>query len=378
MILTAFRLCRDRHTEHDSFGHVRPVLSLNQIIPTYFPSLGCPIELNSIKIKTNIVKIVEYYNRNRGRIIVERLCWRFGTALYPYKARFIHIDKPDTRYDADLLFLPNLAMIHRTLTNNHITFTSPIQYYFNSTSPPWHRNHNHEYLSYLNNKYKDWIGRFAYAHDCWADTERFVNTFDDCTYKDDSEDKFKTFHLPKPPTLDPFTLNNNSLPISTRNIIFENISCNMFDVSPPVELVINHPDKTIYSPKINRTTIGALEQIALQYSDLSLEYILSGGGAVVSCKENYLVSRYRDRVIIDVEKDCRWIVVNEVLETLYHKFHDARIVSDIKVTFVMTYGEEALIEVFEYYTNECLGVVHFDMAMLVLCVPSIAAAADPF
>lgn len=377
MILTAFRLRRDRHTERDSFGYTRSVTGKMREMLPYAPEVGCPIE-TPLVVKTNLVKMVEHYDRKNGPVVVERLCWMFGTELYPFKARYLHLNKDHITGDSDLLFLQNMKTIHQNLTRNHIVFSSAIQCHFETCIAPWHGIDLRDYVSYLKNRYGDWIGSFAYSREsCWEDAGRFIRMFDEGYAPCQAENFFKEYVIPKPPIRDPFTLNNHASPLSARGLVFEKPLSNPFDTSAPNEIVIDHPEKTLYSPEAGYASIAALEQISLQYSDLSLEYILSGT-AFVSCKENYRVSRYRDRKVYDADVDCRWVIFTDVLPALSHEYPDVRFIHDIRVTFLMTYGEEVLIEVFDVYTNECLGAVHFDLAMLALCAPTIAASSDPF
>lgn len=374
MLIAAFRLNRDRHTEKDAFGFTRTVTGWTEQYRTHLPILGCPIE-TPITLKTKLVKLIEFYNRSLGRIVVERICWMFGTSLYPYKVRFIHLDSPHHANDVDILLLQNMTIIHRNLTHNNVQFSSPVQYLFDTASAPWHNNHQHEFLAYLNSKYRYWVDYFAHGHDRWKDTERFVDSFDSASVQDNLENYFKEFILPRVPILDPLTLNYHTKPLDTRNLVFEKSAIVPFDVTEPIELTINHPIKTLYSPKINPNAINIFDQLTAQYSDLSFEYILSGM-AIIDIKENYKISRYKEMLYIDAEKDVTWLIINVVFDIILHHFNDRRLFSDVRVCFILTYGEEALIEFYTYETNDCIGAVHIDLAMLALCGTNIAAASD--
>lgn len=378
MLLAAFRLSRDKHTERDSFGYTRQRISkIRQEPSVYSPLLGCSIEIPTT-IKSNIVKMVELYNRQFGVVVVERLGWMFGKDIYPYKARYINIDKTHSGSDVDILFLDNMTKIHKNLSGTHCSFYSPIQYHVNSQAQPWHNNHAHGNLNCLADKYRNWMGSFAYAHDHWGDTERFIDHFDNGPVPFNVENLFKDFILPRPPIRDPFTIHNHNKPISAYHLSLEKGLLKPFDVTPPQELTINHPEKTIYSPKVSQMTIDNLDQIALQFSDVNFEYILSGT-TIASVKQNYLISRYRNTILenVDADRDCRWVIIS-VFEIIYREFPNIKLFDEVRVNFVMSYGEEVLIEFFDYTTNECLGAIHFDLAMLSLCALCIAVGVDPF
>lgn len=373
MILTAFRLRRDMNTERETFGYTRPAWERSRFL-SYTPSVGCPIEVPST-IKTDIVKMVEYYDDPRGPVVVERLCWKFGKSLHPYKVRYISLGK--NYADRDILLLQNLKTIHDKISGCYVSFASPIKYYFDSMVAPWYKQDIYEYTSYLYGKYQEWIESFAYSQDGWGDTEQFIDLFDNGHANACSEDHFRHFMLPKPMIRDPYTFNTHASSFSAGSLAFERPMGNPFDTSPAPELVVRHPAHTLYSPKEAHGAIASLEQAATQYTDMNLEYILSGT-VVVSVTERLCVSRYRDVKFHNAETDVRWVIINDVLRTLYLRNPDRRFMDDLRVTFVMSYGEEALVEVFTLDTNECLGAIHFDLAMLAMCTPSLAVETAPF
>lgn len=374
MILTAFSLRRNINTERDTYGYRLPAWGqISKLLPVS-PILGCPIESPST-IRTNIIKMVEYYHRNQNPVIAERLCWKFGKDLYPYKVR--HLSLGSVYMDKDILFLQNLKSIHDRLSGNSIHLASPVSYYFDTRVAPWYDTELYRYTSYLYQKYRNWIETFAYAQDSWDETDRFIRYFDDGLTESCSEAHFEQFVLPTPMIQDPYTMNNFARPLTTGGLAFERPLGNPFDTSEPHELVIHHPEKTLYSPREAHRAIRSLDQVAMQYTDVNLEYILSGM-AVISVTEKYCVSRYRDVKFHNAETDIRWVVLIDVLDVLYQKTRDLRLFDDIRVTFEMSYGEEVLIEVYHLINNECLCAVHFDLAMISLCVPGLAVDAGPF
>jgi hypothetical protein len=373
MILNAFPLYRDRCTEKDSFGYTRQAWGrAGQVFP-FVPTLGCPIEI-ATTLRPNIVKMVEFYNRRCGPVVVERLCWMFGKSIYPYKARYIHL--ADENRDVDILFLRNLKTIHGQLTGNDVTFSSPIKYHLETFVPSWRHQYKedspHRTLAYFHRKYVEWIDGFAYAQDDWEDARKFVESIDNGNSTVCDEDYFAHFVLAKPTIHDPFSLNNHSRPLRAGGLAFEKPSGNPFDTTRPEPLSIPRPERTLFSPKSGHNAIVLFDQIALQYTDVNLEYILSGT-AVVSIKENYRVSRYRNELVRNPDLDCKWVIVNDILPMVFSINRDYRVTGDIRVNFILTYGEEVLVEVIDLHTNDYLGAVHFDLAMLALCAPNIAA-----
>ena len=374
MILTAFRLRRDRNTERESFGYTR-LSSHIENIPTYSPMLGCPIEIPTI-LKTNIIKIVEYYNRSTGPVVVERLCWKFGSSLYPFKARFISLQH--TRHDTDLLFLKNMGTIHEKLTGNQVSFSSALEWHFNTyhSLNQWFPNFSYEYLEYLTQKYGDYINKFSYLSDDWNAAKKFMRLLDDDLNYDYVENQFTHVILPKPTIQDPFTQNNSSTFLHTRGLAFENCYYKPFDVSQPQEIEIKHPEKTLYSPKECHGILKDLHHIASEYTDLNLEYILSGT-VTISKNHKLCVNRYGVSQTQDLSSMFR-LILPEILVVLHYYYPDIRLVGDVRISVEMTYGDESLIEVYDATTNDFLGGIHFDLAMLSLCAPNIAVTVDPF
>ena len=344
------------------------VINFTNTTTGYTPTLGCPIEAPTT-IKVNVVKLIEYYERPNGPIVIERLCWKFGTQLFPYKARYINLDREYD--DRDILFLQNVKAVQDKISGHSINFSSPIKYYFDTTIAPWYDPELNRFVSYLYQKYQNWIDAYAYSQDKWDETEKFMSMLDSRGKMEGDEERFKHFILPNPTLHDPYTINNYARSLNTRDLVFEKPLGNLFDTSHPTELIINHPDKTLYSPREAHGAIVSLEQIASQYTDVNLEYILSGA-AVIKVVEKYCVSRYRDKLFHNIEIDVRWIIINDVISLLYYKTNNIKFMEEIRVSFIMSYGEEVLIEVYHLNTNEHLGSIHFDLAMLALCVPNIA------
>lgn len=384
MILNAIRLHRDRITERDTFGYTRPVWDQMRYLAHKTPTLGCPIESDR-PIQNRIIKLIEHYVREEGEFVVERFCWHQDRSLYPFRARYIHLNaKPmptsgDTRlYDAldnNIMFLPNLQEIHRLQSGIAPSMMSSLQYYLNTSPPPFHHSSAYEYLMNIRHRYAGWIDGFGWMCDDWNAANEFVESF-----RYDSRFVYDEYHfrlavLPKPKFLDPFSINAHARALSTREISPVESSMRMFDLSEAPPLEIKHPEHTHFSPAGCHPALACIEQIYRHYTDLKVEYILQNNEFRAK-HVHHRVNRYRNVPAEQSVDDVRWTICNDLLPWLRTRTNDIndrlRFVDDIRVVFTLSFGEEVLFETFDNRTGDFLGAIHFDLAMLSLCASDIA------
>ena len=384
MILNAIRLHRDRVTERDTFGYTRPVWNQMRYLAHKTPTLGCPIESDR-PIQNRIIKLVEHYVREEGEFIIERFCWHQNRLLYPFRARYIHLDSTpiltsdDTRlYDAldnNIMFLPNLQVIHRLQSGLDVSMMSSLQYHLNTAPSPYYYNTAHEYLMDLRHRYAGWIDGFGWMCDDWSASDEFVDSFRDSSNFVYDEYHFRLAVLPKPKFLDPFSIDAHARALSTREINPVESSLRMFDLAEAPPLEIKHPDRTYFSPAGCHPALACIEQIYRHYTDLKIEYILQGNDFLAK-HVHYRVNRYRNVPPEQTVDDVRWTICNDLLPWLRSRTNDInermRYVGDVRVVFTLSFGEEALFEAFDNRTGDLLGAIHFDLAMLSLCAPDVA------
>jgi len=367
MILTAFPLDRDSFTKNQAFGYERPLWSgTKQPFPHFSPKLGCPIEIPT-SINTDLVKIVELYNRNEP-VVIERLAWRFDNQLYPFRAKYI---RPYDMMDADdaMLFLPNIGTIHKKITGLDIAITSPLEFYLEQASrmDPRTLSAKQVYLNEICHNYRMEIDGLAAQQVNTLALKDFLAILD-CDNPMGSEQ----FVIPKLAILDPLSMTFINRPLDARNVRFPGSGCNPFDTSSAKAVSIHHPEVTQYSPSQYHNVARSCDDISQQYSDVKLEYILSPCGYIMDQVTHMLVCRYLEQPNECLVTHYCASVVIDVHQTACREHPKWEEESHI-VTLDITYGDEALIEIYTLDRQHCLFALHLDLAMIALCSADVIA-----
>ena len=369
MLLAMIPLARDGYTESPSFGYERSLWPPGtHLYQHHAPNLGCPIGIET-KLVKNLVKLIELHPRHNGFVIAERLAWRFGNSLYPFRVKYIQ-DKMDIRCEEPLLFLSNMGAIHRKLTHLDVSFSSPLRFYL-ETVP---------LASLANPISRDYVKSVCNDHHMGIDDTAAQET-DRLALKDfltclDTEYPygFERFVLPKASVEESVSHLFHSAPLQARNLLLMGTGNNPFDTtaSPPIE--ISHPEVTIYSRKSYHDVAMLCDLVSSYYTDVKLEYILSERG-IVEKEIHHIISRYFERTrpnLVSVLHHCTTIAV-DVVSIASHRHPEWRsLYRELIITVEISYGDEALIEI---YTPDrvCLFAVHLDLAMIALCASGVIA-----
>jgi len=365
MFLTAFRLARDHHTEGQSFGYQRAFWPDETRVSHYTPPLGCPLEVDT-RLVTKMIKMIECYHRAEGLVVVERLSWDFQGRIYPYRAKYIYHEKRG--YTApSFLFLPNMGTIHRGLTGIDTIFASPLQYYLNTRAQePWHNPESRDAIFDVYDSHRKAID--GLAGQAMLD---LLETLDHEYPRDVIETTMQNF-IPRLPIAEPISGTSWYGPIRMRDIALGRPTLNPFDTSPVGELVIHHPEVTLYSPPECHSIAAICEEINQDYTDVKIEYILSEGQTANQCV-HHMVSRYRANPSPELLlHNCTHIAVDAwcIARARCTTGHFPK---TIILLFQLSYGDEALIEIFTIDRRHCLCVIHIDLALLALCASSVIA-----
>lgn len=366
MILAAFQLYRDFHTENQTFGYLRSWSHIFRLYDQSKPDLGFPIEL-PVKITTQLVKIVEFYHREED-VVIERLAWRFGNDIYPFRLKYFRDDTKDY-YTDPLIFLPNLGTIHQKITGLDVSFMSPLNYCLNVEN---HKSlldpRNVNYLSYLRDNFQTTFEEISSQETDYTALRDFLSFLDS-----DRLIGIEQFFGPKLSVMEPISRQFLNKPLRSRNILFSGSGDNFFDTTPAQPLTISHPDITFYSPQQYHTIARTCEYLSAYYTDIKLEYILSER-TIIGRIAHHVVSRYFSRYQtaiaehycddIIIQFGCRAELEHPEWNTLY---------SEKVIVFQLTYGDEALIEVYTIDKKTCLFAVHLDLAMISLCSSGVIA-----
>lgn len=379
MILSAFRLARDPRTEGQTFGYQRPFWPDGAKIYHHFtPMLGQPLEVETTLV-TNLVKMVECYQREFGMVVVERLAWAFGGQLYPYRIKYVRTAQRGY-LDDPILFLPNMSTIHRKLTGLDVSFASPLQYYLNSgATDPWGNAHDPWYqptrsgpIMEIYDRHRNAIDGLATQDTDWKSMRDFLGTLDHERSAENLERHFANDCVPKMPILDPISQQSWCRPLRSRDLAFDRPLGNPYDTTPVAELVIEHPAVTRYSPQDCHRHAMTCEEIAQEYTDIKLEYILSER-RIADRTIHHMVSRYRDNpnTRLSIHR-CDWLIL-DVLSTALGQSDVTPLLDNVVVSLQLTYGDEVLIEIYTPDKKHCLYAVHLDLALLALCASSVVA-----
>ena len=365
MILSAFPLHRDVNTEGQTFGYERSLWpGTSYAHSAVVPRLGLPIEAET-RIIRQLVKIICLLTPD-GKTIAEYLAWRIDSHLYPYRVRYI---KEGAIQREPILLLRNMKDIHKRLSGIDVMFVSPMEYYLNHVTFDTRRNPifcDHTKDVYA--KYRDVIDGLAHQEIDRTCLRDFISCLD-VERLDGGVDIF----LPKMIHPDQYTTRFITGPIRTQNVRM-GIGCgNPFDTSQPCVLDIKHPEVTVYSPKKYHVVSSMLDWISGECTDFKIEYILSDG-VLDDHRIHHLVSRYgiSNAVVFFTHK-----MESVALEVLYIQrklLHKHR--GDVSIVLELTYGEEALIEIYTRDRKNCLSAVHLDIAMIALSSADVIPLVD--
>jgi hypothetical protein len=366
MLLTAFRLARDPHTEGHSFGYMRTLWPVNlRHQQTYTPDLGCPIELPTI-LSTHLIKMVELYGSNRDPVIIERLAWQIGTDLYPYRIKYFRYQE-QYRPDSAVIFPLNINRIHSQLTGIDPAVTSPLDYYLHQyvfIDPYGNTEFRHE-IATLCNRFRNSLSGYSEQNADPRALLEFLASLDDGRLEENV--RFVTPNIVVP---DPISHRFLDRHLPMRNIHFA--TTNPFDTSEVDPLTIHHPEVTVYSPPEFHWVAQICEQVRLEYTDVSMEFIVSDPGLLSDQKINYQISRYLDKnhgmmALHDITK----IVVDTYLIARAQRPSWIRSSNDYIVTLDISFGDEVLICIFTMDRTQCVFAVHLDLAMIALCASDV-------
>lgn len=358
MIIAAFQLNRDNHTKGSSFGYERPLWpGGSRPHALYEPKLGCPIEIET-RIDPHLVKIVEYYKHSG--VVAEHLTWRFGNAIYPFRVRYIGNKVLNNR--EPLLFLPNVGRIHRALTGIDVNLSSPLRFFIDTVNFSYQLDHDtHSYLHGLQNH--NTINNII-EQDPEVKTLKSVLMAFDNNYILGLEN----FISSSPCAVETFSRHFFDQYIQARSVCVHKLG-NPFDTTPPEAIEIKHPEVTVYSPKQFHDVAKSCELLSRHYSDAKVRYILSPVEGVLSREVIYLVSRYGNHDSLEGNYYL-YDVAASVAGIVSHKWgRDEPIV----LTVELSYGDEALIEVYTLDCKSCIFAVHLDLAMISLCSSGVIA-----
>lgn len=367
MILTAFKLERDRHTATESFGYERQLWP-GHVGVSHYPKLGCPIADVGVPLRTNVVKIVELYDREE-MVVVERLAWRVGRLLYPYRAKYIRPVTQDYQ-DDPILFLANMSAIHRQLSRIDVRFVSPLAYCLESVVDAVAGAPAARYMLDVQARHRDALETFAPQETDIINLRDFMLAAEnDCFYKVGRSGQVlpsEDLIMARPPVAEPMAARFAARPLSASAIAPGGVGNNPFDTSEVPAIEIRHPVVTRYSPEDHHPVARMCDQLSYQYSDVEIEYILSGR-EVRGHQVNHLVSRYHDATN-DAVSYCQMII--ETAADIAFKRCVGRVVH---ARFQLTYGDEVLIEFYTPDRAHCLVAVHLDLAMIALCASGVIA-----
>ena len=369
MLLAAIPLARDSHTEGDSFGYERSLWpDGTRPYQHHTPRLGCPIGIET-KLTRRLVKLVELHRRQGMFVVAERLAWRFGDSLYPFRVKYVR-ETADARCEEPLLFLSNMGAIHRKLTHLDISFSSPVRFYLENVFLASLENViSRDYVTGICNEHRLTIDDTATQETDRLALRDFLTCLDtDYPYG------FEKFVLPKFTIDDPVSRLFHSEPMRARNMLLIGTGNNPFNTAPAAPIEISHPEVTIYSRKAFHDVAMLCELVSSCYTDVKLEYILSERG-IMEYALHHAVSRYFERTRLDlvaVRHHCTTIAVDVVsIATSQHPEWRTRY-RGLFVTVEITYGDEALISV-NTTDRVCLFAVHLDLAMISLCASGVIA-----
>ncbi|CAK9253462.1 unnamed protein product [Sphagnum jensenii] len=388
MILTVFRLMRDRIPPTQTIGYQRPFWNdpCALVLSRTSPPLGLPLEpLTTFNPK--LFKIIEYYPDNQNRVVVERLCWAFNNLLYPYRAKYIGLDITSGSFrpyfqEKSILFLPHLSAIYRKLTGCDVLFSSPLSYCLQNHYPNQMFN-PHNAINELIYEHRVPLTGLAEQDPVGVlpqDMIHFNDLLDNDAPYNELEKLFTEKIVPKLPYNDELSGRFWDRPLSLNGLDCVRPHTQPFDVGPPNPLWIQHPEVTVYSPECYHQISGAFEDISYYCTDLNLEYISSNNKiGKFEPVVYYLVSRYRSQLIQeDIVKLC-FGVVTKVLEFSGLVGRDTwgpyrnTLPHPVTVSITMSYGDEVLIEIYTANRARCLYAVHLDLALLALTSSNVIA-----
>jgi hypothetical protein len=371
MILAAFRLERDRLTSSQSFGYERQLWPGRRLpFQQFTTKLGCPIEIGTT-LTASIVKIIELYNREEP-IVIERLAWQFGNQLYPYRVKYIRLC--DTMQSEEpMLFLPNIGTIHKKLTGLDIDIISPLEFYLDravTIDPRIIPSSIQTYIHSLCHKHRLAIDGLAPQQTDPLTLRDFLTVLD-C----ENPFGFEQFVMPKLAINDPISIPFINRSLDARHLFSPGAGGNPFDTSAVGPIQINHPEVTLCSPLEYHSIAVDCDTVSQQYSDVKLKYILSFSEGILDCITQHLVCRYVDTPNEElIAHYCASIVINVHGSACAQ--HPEWIEDNHIVTLEITYGDEALIEIYTIDHKCCLFALHLDLAMIALCcadvIPQVA------
>ena len=385
MITAAIPLTRDAVTRRPTFGYEgysSKRTTVHEPLPGFILGLGDP----NTTVKPNLVKLVEMYAKGDEPIFVERLCYKSGRDLFPYHAKFITRRPED---DISIVFAGNIEKAISGIIRLPVSTMTPGGYMLQTTCRPHDMRYPYTSEGYdaVSHEYK----RAPNLVDCVAnantDWHEVVEALDRVIwdhhglihYGNRSYVNPNIYDVLRPtlPVLDPMTMThfNRSIPSSYYSITGSGTKYS--DVSPARPITIPEPDKTVYTQKEYHEVLKLLTEVKL--TDVSIGYILSNVSHILDRDIKIMVDRYHrshldEKVDFDISSEvgkCDAIIKMAALIT-WQTLGLPTMYEDVFAVLTITYGDEALIEFYEYETNHIIHACHFDMALAALCSHSVA------
>ena len=386
MIIGMVELDRDFHLRPTTIGHLDSVILRMAVDDQYDHQHRCQTHgtwkvhygaqiARDTPIPTNFVKLVEHYTINRQDLFVERLCYKSKRGVIPYKIKQLYATTSQFYngiYNVGLV--KNIESIHHLL-GSPTSLATPISVFVNGILP--------DIRSGLSNEHKETI-RSAY-HRCQpvmdaiaTDDKSWVSSlYRLCDYDRDRTsandwciDDYVLSHLrPNMSTYDEITARSFVGGITYRQLeTAARYKLPYVDLGQPRTIQID-PGKTICNPPSAQEIAECLNNIG--YTDICLEYILSNCG-VADTISDVRYDRYRRDLHVESEnqriRELIDVCLSAAIDILADKGYKAPLLyTDIRFRLIKTFGEEALIEIFDDATKDHVLTIHLDLALTSLC-----------
>lgn len=382
MLLTVFPLLRDPATRHHTYGYCCP--SRHHFRPTFFtPELGGQLHRSDgASFEIPLVKMVEYYQSNdehnySGPIILERLAWKNQSNLYIYRLKYIRPVSVNIN-DPNLLILPNLNTIHSKITNTGVMFTSPFTYQINNMPRSISNPEGMHYITDIYRRDLRMLDVLVRQHGSWDSSNAIFDRIDQFYPWCEIEEYLESKILPRLPVLDPLTGHIWKAPLAMRDLIHETHEGSPFDVTAPAPLDVPAADIMLFSPKEFHDIAIYFETMHMEYTDIKIEYILSGRKSVSDLRLHYAISRYHVRPsLAELHRKLTFIALasEAIADELYDKIASKMC---LRIILTLNYNEEAMVEIYDGTSAHCLLAVHLDLAMLALTTGSVVQEIVPY
>jgi len=322
-----------------------------------------------------LVKLVEHYIFDKRDMYVERLCYSTPRGVIPYRIKQI------TPYNSqwyngihNVGLIKNIEHIHRLL-GNRTTLETPIAMFVKDVIPG--------IKSGLSDEHKNVIRETYLKHQAVLDTmvtddASWISSLHRlCDYDRDRSgpndwciDDYVITHLS--PTLgfyDEITARTFSGGMSYREVEAAAKRRLVYvDLSPVKPLQVDMSE-AVTSPPQARELVECLNNIG--YTDICLEYILLNNSPVEVIND-IRYDRYRRDLHTEHETGRIRELIDVALSTTIDILADRGyatplLYTEIHFRLIKTFGEEALLEIYDQATKDHVLTIHLDLALLALC-----------